>query len=289
MQPRLERTIAPADGMPDAPPVVVLGYPFWQRFFGSDPRVRGAQMRLNGKVRTVAGVMPPRFMWRGADVYLPIVFERGRIVEGVRYLNVMGRLKRGVTAAHVLLFTIGIAVLSALVSGLAPALRMAGADLATALKQPGRGVSGSLREGLWRKGVVATQVALALLLLIGASLTIRTLVRVTGLTFSFTPSSVLTVELPLPVSRYSTIETRNRFLSRIGDRAQTVPGVEGAAWNTLSIHLQAGGRPYRCLVGLVRGVGMAGLISADRGISRKLPRSRAFPHCRSFSCTRLFA
>ena len=48
----------------------------------------------------MVGVMPKRFMWRGADVYLPIVFERGRVIEGVRYVHLLGRLKRGVTEAQ---------------------------------------------------------------------------------------------------------------------------------------------------------------------------------------------
>src|SRR5262249_28607891 len=48
----------------------------------------------------IIGVMPKRFMWRGADVYLPIPFERGRIVEGVRNVHLLGRLKPDVTAAQ---------------------------------------------------------------------------------------------------------------------------------------------------------------------------------------------
>ena len=44
--------------------------------------------------------MPKRFMWRGADVYLPITFERGQIVEGVRNVHLLGRLKPGVTDAQ---------------------------------------------------------------------------------------------------------------------------------------------------------------------------------------------
>ena len=43
----------------------------------------GRQLRLNDTLRTVIGVMPKRFMWRGADVYLPTAFERGQLVEGV--------------------------------------------------------------------------------------------------------------------------------------------------------------------------------------------------------------
>jgi hypothetical protein len=44
--------------------------------------------------------MPKRFMWRGADVYLPIVHERGKVIEEVRYVHVLGRLKPGVTEAQ---------------------------------------------------------------------------------------------------------------------------------------------------------------------------------------------
>jgi len=88
------------DGKPEAAPVVVLGYRFWQRQFGGDPGVIGRQLRLNEKVRTVVGVMPKRFMWRGADVYLPVVFQRGQVVEGVRNVHLLGRLKPGVTEAH---------------------------------------------------------------------------------------------------------------------------------------------------------------------------------------------
>ena len=94
------RSYLPDDGRADAAPVAVLGYRFWQRQFGGDPTVVGRQLRLNDKVRTIVGVMPKRFMWRGADVYLPITFERGRAVEGVRDVHVLGRLKPNVTEAQ---------------------------------------------------------------------------------------------------------------------------------------------------------------------------------------------
>src|SRR5437867_8623898 len=98
--PLLGRAIAPEDGAPDAPPVVVLGYRFWQRQFGGDAGVLGRRLRLNDTVRTVVGVMPRRFMWRGADVYVPIVPERGKVVEGVRTVHLLGRLRPGVTEAR---------------------------------------------------------------------------------------------------------------------------------------------------------------------------------------------
>jgi len=94
------RTATPADGAPGAEPVAVLGYRFWQRELGGDPGVIGRRLRLNDVSRTVIGVMPKRFMWRGADVYLPVPFERGRIVENVRNVHLLGRLKPGITGAQ---------------------------------------------------------------------------------------------------------------------------------------------------------------------------------------------
>ena len=98
--PLLGRTPVADDARAGAAPVVVLGYRFWQRQFGGDPQVLGRQLRLNDTMRTVIGVMPKRFMWRGADVYLPIVFKRDQIVEGVRSVHLLGRLKPGVTDAQ---------------------------------------------------------------------------------------------------------------------------------------------------------------------------------------------
>ena len=98
--PLIGRTTAPLpDALEGAEPVTILGYKFWQQQFGGDAGVLGRKLRLNGKVRTVIGVMPQRFMWRGADVYLPDTFHRGQEVEGEREVHLLGRLKPGATAA----------------------------------------------------------------------------------------------------------------------------------------------------------------------------------------------
>jgi predicted permease len=91
------RIFADADRGAD---VCVLGYRFWQRQFAGDHSAVDQTLMLNGKARTVVGVMPPRFMWRGADVYLPLEFRRGVVQEGVQFVHVLGRLKPGVTAAQ---------------------------------------------------------------------------------------------------------------------------------------------------------------------------------------------
>ena len=94
------RYFTSADVVADAAPVVVLGYRFWQRQFSGDPNVVGTELRLNDRMHRVVGIMPKRFMWRGADVYLPIVLKRGEVVEGVRIVHLLGRLKPNVSEAQ---------------------------------------------------------------------------------------------------------------------------------------------------------------------------------------------
>ena len=98
--PLLGRTPQAADARPDAPPVVVLGFRFWQAQLGGRPEVVGTQLQLDGVSRTVIGVMPRRFMWRGADVYLPARYDDARATDDGRWVHLLGRLKPGVTAAQ---------------------------------------------------------------------------------------------------------------------------------------------------------------------------------------------
>lgn len=98
--PLLGRTPVLDDARAGAEPVVVLGYRFWQRQLGGETDVLGRRMQLNGTTRTVIGVMPKRFMWRGADVYVPVTFQRGRTIDGIRNVHLLGRLKPGISAAR---------------------------------------------------------------------------------------------------------------------------------------------------------------------------------------------
>ncbi|MGA8029698.1 MAG: ABC transporter permease [Bryobacteraceae bacterium] len=374
VKPRLGRYITPDDGKPDAAPVAVLGYKFWIRQFGGDPGILGAQMRLNDKVRTVIGVMPRRFMWRGADVYLPIVFRRGQFVEGVRNIFVLGRLKPGVTEAEakaglhpilgemitraggehitkfrvivanfydtfpsgirrslwilfgavslllliactnvsslllaraaarrreiavraslgasplrlirqlltesgfialsagvlgalfaygslrailaivppntipdesevtlnlpVLFFTLLVSIAAAFLLGLAPALQAGRVEVSTALKSAGRGVSGVFGEARVRNIFVVAEVALAMILLVAATLVGRTLLRLEQVQVGTRPENVLTMTIPLPERRYPTREARNAFFFQLLDRARAIPGLKDIALNQ-SVH-----------------------------------------------------
>jgi len=94
----LGRTVTGREEEPETK--AVLGYRFWMRQFGGNPGVLGSTLLLNGRPRTIVGVMPSRFMFRGADVYLPLHYRAGEVQEGVESVWVTARLKAGVTAAR---------------------------------------------------------------------------------------------------------------------------------------------------------------------------------------------
>ena len=368
--PLLGRAARPADGEPGAALVAVLGFRFWQRQFGGDPGVVGRQMTLNGVSRTVVGVMPKRFMWRGADVYVPVVFERGRVVEGVRDVHVLGRLKDGVTDARaeadltpivqdlakvqpeqfpegrwrvglrsfeetfesglgetlwilfaavglllliacvnvsnlllargvareremavraaigagrarlvrqllteglliaaggvllgvpmaylglnaivalippdtipdeseiaingaVLAFTVAISAITALVFGLAPAWQSSRTDLASSLKEGARSVAGGRRR--LSSGLVVAEVALSVMLLVGAALMLRTLIAMQDVDLGIRTERLLTMRVPLVETRYPDRERRVAFFQDVLARLEHMPGVRAAGLNT---------------------------------------------------------
>jgi predicted permease len=368
--PIIGRTPVAEDARPGATPVVVLGYRFWQRQFAGDPGVLGRQLRLNDTVRTVIGVMPKRFMWRGADVYIPVRFERGQTPEGVRGVHLLGRLKPDVTDARaeadlqpiiqdlktkeptqfpekwrvgllsfketfpsgirndlwvlfgavglllliacanvsnlllsraagrqrdmtvraalgasrsrlvrqllteslllalaagavgtafayaglpailaivppgtipdeseislnyaVLLFTLGVSALTSIVFGLAPALHSARRDLAQSMRDAARGVAGS-RNTVLRSGLVIAEVALALMLLAGSSLLVRTYVALGTIRLGVDPDRVLTMRVPLQAKQYPDAARRIAFFQELERRLRTVPGVAAVGLNT---------------------------------------------------------
>ena len=93
----LGRTLIPSDAPDgqDPQPVVVLSYLFWQRHFNADPSVVGHTLQLVHRNYTIIGVMPPRFTWEDADVYLPLKITNDPNTEYSPLL----RLKPGVTHA----------------------------------------------------------------------------------------------------------------------------------------------------------------------------------------------
>ncbi len=94
------RVMQPADYEPGAPPVFVLRYKTWVNRFNADPALLNKTFILNGTARTLIGIMPPRFAWGDADLWLPEKPSRANTTTLVgynRYWFFMGHLKPGVT------------------------------------------------------------------------------------------------------------------------------------------------------------------------------------------------
>jgi putative ABC transport system permease protein len=369
VQPALGRAFLPEEDQPGRGAVVMLSDGLWRRTFGGDPSVVGREIRLDGRVFTVVGVMPASLDYTlfGEQLWVPAAFTPERLaMHDEHFMTVLGRLKPGVTLAQarlelaeiarwlrenhpkenqergiepfplmgqlvrdyrvrlfvllgavgsvlliacanianlflargasraretairaaigagrghlirqalteslvlavvggglgvlaaywavgalaafgpadvprlaqaqvdgpVLIFALLLTLASGLVFGLAPALRMAGRLPQDALKDGGRtGTQGHARDRL-RNGLVVAEIGLALMLLTGAGLLIRSAVALNGVHPGFDPSGVLAARVSLPTTGYETPDQARQAFERIAERVSSVPGVESAA------------------------------------------------------------
>jgi predicted permease len=138
---------------------------------------------------------------------------------------------------HVLLFTFAITMLAGVVFGLAPALKAAQRDLQDQLKQGGRGMSGGHHRT--QGAFVVVEMALAVVLLIGAGLTIRSLMRLWSVDPGFNPHNVFTFGLSLPPTMMNANPEAIRNAFRDFDaRLASMPGVHGVsqAWGAIPFY-----------------------------------------------------
>ncbi|HEX3187371.1 MAG TPA: ABC transporter permease [Pyrinomonadaceae bacterium] len=126
----------------------------------------------------------------------------------------------------VLGFTLGLAVITGLIFGLAPALEATRFDLHDSLKEGGKNVGGGGHR--LRNVFVITQVALALVLLVGAGLLVRSLNRLQAVDPGFNARNLLTVRVTLPASRYEEEPKRIDFFQQAIAHMKAIPGVEAA-------------------------------------------------------------
>ena len=369
MTPLLGRVMLPADYEPGAPPVFVLRYKTWVNEFGADAKVLNRTFVLNDTARTLVGIMPPRFGWGDADLWIPDKPTHAvvkNVVAGAfsRYWMLMGHLKPGVSEreavadltvvarrlalvypkdypkhftveiqsltdlvvgrfrttlyivlaavglllligcgnvanlllarattrekefavrsalgasrsrligqllveslilalggatlgallawgglkfivalmpqdiipaeavirlnAPVLIFTLGVTILTALTFGLIPALKAAAKDLNEPLRDTGKGLSGGFRHGKLRNTVVILEVALSLTLMVAAGLLMRSFVALREVRLGFQADHVMSARLPLPVERYKTADQVAGFYRPLLLRLKALPGV----------------------------------------------------------------
>jgi putative ABC transport system permease protein len=367
MPPLVGRAMQAADYEPGAPPVFVMRYKTWVNRFSADPKILNTTFVLNGTPRTLIGVMPPRFGWGDADMWIPEKPDRAAAPTErgfPRYWFLLGHLKPGVSErearadftviaerlskvypkdypkhfsvviesltnlvvgqfrttlyivlaavglllligcgnvanlmlaratgrekefairaalgasrwrlirqllvesvilavggaaigilfawgglkslvaaipaeiipaesvirlnAPVLAFTLCVAMLTALVFGLVPALQAARRDLNDPLRDSGKGTSSGSRHGRFRDAVVVLEVALSLTLLVAAGLLMRSFVALRDVHLGLQPDHILVARLPLPTDRYKTAEQVAGFFRPLLTRLKALPGV----------------------------------------------------------------
>ncbi len=371
VQPLLGRLLQPEDDVGGAPPVVVLSEPLWRSYFGADPETVGSTIMVDGSARTVVGVAPASFAFRGdpslgsplPQLWLPFAWDLEEADRsGSNYLRLFGRLAPGETADNaladlqsvwagleeerpagdnlnftawvrpllplmvrnvetplkllsgaaalvlliaavnvanlllaraesrsretavraalgagrkrlawffvsetmlvalgggligVLLATLGVRVLVGMVDttmprhqeivtdggtmafalatsllvgtlvALVPVFHLGRNNMAHDLKEGGR--AGSGRSSRLRASLVVAELALALMLTVGAGLLLRSFVRLSSVDLGLAAQGVGTFSLSLPESRYPTGEDAERFVSDLFQRIEALPGVQ---------------------------------------------------------------
>jgi putative ABC transport system permease protein len=367
--PLLGRPITSEDGQPGSAPVFAMSYRLWQREFAGQPQILGTTLTINGQARTLVAIMPPRFLFDGADVWIPIRLNRNGGSDQPAYMAALGVLKPGVTlqaaaadlniiakrvsknypteypeqfsirtigfadavvgvvghfkpmlytlmaavslllliacsnvanlllaratvrekeislraslgasrgrlvrqllietlvlagagcvagclfayaglrgvavviprnaiateaviglSRAALLFALGVGVIMTLLSGLAPALHVAHGQLRTQIAGAGKGAG--YRHGKLRGALVMLQVALSIVLLVGAGLMIRSFFELTRVDLGFNPVKVLHARVTFPAGQYDTATLQKVFFHRVLGRVTSLPGVVAAA------------------------------------------------------------
>jgi putative ABC transport system permease protein len=177
---------------------------------------------------------------------------------GVTFLALTGasaaalpRASRIEVAWPVAFFAMGLSMITGIGFGLIPALRGTRFDIRASLNEEGRGVSASSRHRRVRSALVVAEMALALVLLVGAGLLLRSFSALTSVSPGFDPANLLVVNLPLSPIGYEDHFVRTSTVERLVDRVLVAPGVDAAAITTMvpmagggsTIHFNRTARP----------------------------------------------
>src|SRR5262249_32717448 len=138
------------------------------------------------------------------------------------------RLDQARVDSIALAFAASVALVSSILCGLAPALRLSRGG-ASQLREGGRGSTGGGFRDRVRAGLVVGELAMSLLLLVGAGLLIRSALALQRVDLGFNPSGVMTARFTLPEQTYADPGREAEALRRVAEAARQIPGVTAAA------------------------------------------------------------
>ena len=139
------------------------------------------------------------------------------------------------------LFTLAIVVICGVLSGIAPSLLASRHNLAESLKESGRGSTSNRARGRLRGALVVAEISLALVLLVGAGLLVKNFQGLLNVNESYSPRTLLTLNLTLPRKQYATQPQQLAFFEQVLQRSNGLPGVQSAAIVTHVPYANGGG------------------------------------------------
>jgi putative ABC transport system permease protein len=170
-------------------------------------------------VGAVAGIALAYAGLQALHLVMPPAAGRGQIPH-VDWIVINGR---------VLGFTFLIALFTAVIFGLAPAIQVARSELYESLKEGSRGSTSGRRSHFARSVLIVSEVAFSLLLLVGAGLLVRSFALMMSENLGFNPSKLLTMQVFLPEAHYATVPSIVNFDTAVIDRVSALPGVVSAS------------------------------------------------------------
>jgi putative ABC transport system permease protein len=205
-------------------------------------RAREIAMRIAigaGRGRLVRQLLTESVLLSVAGGVLGVLFALGatRLIVALIPPDYVPNEARIAINGWVLLFSLGISMLTGILFGLAPALRSSRPDLVGTLKDGGGGATGSLRGRSMRSWLVVAEISLSVMLLAGASLAVRGFIQILHVDPGFQPQRVVRLDFTLAPKSYPTWQQRNNLDRALLDSVINLPGVQSA-------ELGNGGLPY---------------------------------------------
>ncbi len=204
--------------------------------------VRAAGRRREMGIRLALGASPARITRQVLTESVLLAIMGGTLglslawaaIQSVRALNPgnLPRIDEVQLNANVLWFTLFVSCLAGILFGLLPALQSRRYDIVESLREGARGIAGGVRSGKTRGVLVASEVALSLVLLVAASLLLRSLMALTEADLGFRPDHLLTLTIRVAEQQYSSEQQESADFERTVDGLQALPGVACAAAGT---------------------------------------------------------